>query len=265
MRVRKGVTILIYVLVIFGAIGGCNVLLTPFRGQAAQTIVDHSGMQKAAEHFVRLYLAWDEPLEKRKIAMQEIAPSVTQYLVSGKQTVDYVESGTPYFSGERGYVDVSALTHAKVENEEIARRYKLTVYFVADGAGGYVIERMPLIAIQPTQEDPRPVMTKEQETAANSIKPTLQVFLPALLSGDLRSVQTLLTDDSQIVPYDGEYKFLGIQDIRVRESSQPDKADYAVDVVLKVQDVQFQQTLSIQVYLWIKSSKEKYYVVRANV
>ncbi|MFC5401777.1 conjugal transfer protein [Cohnella soli] len=269
MRIRRLVSIVVYILLFFGCIAGLNVLTGGFRSDPETNIPDYHAMQMEAEHFSRLYLDWDKPLDQRQKEMGEIAPSVVPYLVSGKQSVEYVESGTPYFSGNRAYVDVTAITRivAKVEEkeEEVSRRYKLTVFFVPAGGGEYVVERMPLQTILPATGDPRPVMDKMQETAASSIKPTLQVFLPALLSGDLRSVQTLLKPDSQIVAYKGEYEFLSIQDVRIREPSNVDLADYAVDIVMKVNDVQIGQETSLQVYLWVKQEGEKYYVVRANV
>lgn len=268
MVIRRITSILLYVLLFFGAIAGCSVLTGSFGG-GAQSVPDYSGMQKSAEYFTRLYLDWEAPLEDRVKKMDEIAPSVSTYLVAGKQSVQYVEAETPYFSGGRGYVDVLAITKAvskgEKENKEITRRYKLTVYFVPDGSGHYVVERMPLISLLPQQANPRPVMSKEQEVVAASVKPALEVFLPALLSGDLSSVQTMLLDDSEIVTYHGEYEYFGIEDIRIREPSNLRAADHAVDVVLEVRDVQLDQVLFIQVYLWMKENSNKFYIVRANV
>jgi hypothetical protein len=274
MKIRRTVQVVLYIFLFFGAISGCNVVTGAFRHQEVQVAPDYSALQRQAEYFTTLFLDWKKPLEERKTAMAEIAPSVVPYLVSGKQSVLFVEAGTPVFSGERVFVDVIATTRAtafvkvaeKETEQEVSRRYKLKVYFVSDGNGRYVVERMPLQNILPAAvNDPRPVMTEEQEAVATTIKPTLSVFLPALMSGDLRSVQTLLKTNTEIVPFHGEYEYLDIQDIRVRVPSDSKVADYAIDVVIKVKDVELKQSLSMQVYLWVKQEGDKFYIVRANV
>lgn len=267
--VRKTVSILLYICLFFAAITGCNTVVGLFSDNTVVTGPDYSGMQKAAERFSTLFMDWNKPLEERKKLMAVIAPTVVPFLVSGEQSVLYVETGIPYFSGARGFVDVKVWTTSEIIEDElkkdVTRKYLMSVYFVPDTVGGQVIEGMPLVSILPPDTDPRPIMNQEQETVKEGLKPTLEVFMPALLSGDLRSVQTLLKSDSQVVPYHGEYKLEEIQSIRVRDPSNPKLSDYAVDVVLKVEDVAMKQSLSIQVYLWIQVEGDKYYVVRANL
>ena len=266
---RKIIRIVIYVFLFFSVVTGCNSFLGIFRDNSNAVTPDYTGLQKKAEYFSTIFLDWNKPLDDRKEKMQIIAPTVVPYLVSGKQSVQYVEAGTPYFSKDLGYVDVNVIVKAikSVDGEDnvIFRNYKLSVYFVNDTNGDFIVERMPLVSIVPITSEQTSGMDKEQRSAAINMEPTLEVFLPALLSGDLRSVQTLIRDNAQIVTFKGEYEFLAIKDINVRQPSSQKEADYAADVVLKVKDVELNQIVYIQVYVWVKEDGDKFYVVRANL
>jgi len=260
---------IVTVLLLLGALSGLSVLKSVFFRSEAIAAPDYSSMQKTSEYFTTLYLNWSGDLEDRKLKMKQIAPVVADYLVKGKQTVNFVSASTPYFSKGRGFVDVVAWTKIKSLNEQnevvyYPRKYDATIFFAQKEDGSYQIDSVPMMSIDKTIEKLSEKKSSSAEQAViDMVEPVLTVFIPAFLSGDMSTAQNLILPESEIKPYAGEYVFKKIDDIRVRIPEGASTGEYVVDVTVTVTDKNLDQQLTMLLNLQVEQQSSKFYITRA--
>lgn len=254
----------------FSSIAGLNTFLSMFSREEIVQEKDYSNMQKTAEYFVSLYLNWSGSLEQRQLKMKQIAPIVVPYLIEGNQSVNFSRAlGLPYFSNDRGFVDVTAWTSIiqKDENGQkvsIPRKYNITVLFLRQEDGSYVIDNVPTLRIDKSKQEFALNKTESSKVAVvDMLTPVLKVFLPAYLSGDMSTAQNLILPDSVINPQNGEYKFAEIESVRIRDTAEDTTNEYVADVNLTVIDTETKAKINILINMLVRQEGTKFYVIRA--
>ncbi|MGP3788232.1 conjugal transfer protein [Paenibacillus sp. 1A_MP2] len=267
---RKFAKYIVIVVLCFAAIAGLKTLFSIFTKEEVVQAQDYSNMQKTAEYFVTLYLNWVGPLEQRQLKMNQIAPSVVPYLIKGNQSVNFSRAvGLPYFSNDRGFVDVTAWTTITEKNElgekiSVPRKYNITVLFLRQSDGTYVIDSVPTLRIDKSKQD---FAKQENDASKNAVvdmlTPVLKVFLPAYLSGDMSTAQNLILPESTILSQNGEYSYVGIESVRIRETADNKTNEYVADVTVTVKDKETKATINILINMLVRQDETKFYVIRA--
>lgn len=269
MSVRKFTQWFMIALVFLGALGGVSALKSAFFHSEVVAAPDYSPMQKSAEYFMTLYLNWSGDLEDRQLKMKQIAPSIANFLTKGKQTVNFVSSGTPYFSKERGFVDVVVWTKIKSTNDQgkvvyYPRKYESTVLYALQEDGTYQIDSAPMLSIDRTMtKEKEQKLSASEQAVVSMIEPIFTVFIPAFLSGDMSTAQNLILPDSYIEPYAGEYKLKKIDNIRLRIPDGAKVGDYVADVTITVVDESLKQQMTMLLNLRVIQQGSNFYVLRA--
>lgn len=266
--VRKGVRYAVIILLLVSAFTGLNTIIGIFSKNEVQAVPDYSGMQKTAEFFMELYLDWSKPLEDRQMKMKQIAPGIVPYLVEGEQTVNFLRSEKPYFSADRGFVDITIWTTIPEEDNGqqilIPRKYNSTVLFVRQSDGTYLIDSVPTLKINRNKSELVKVETDSSKRAVEEmLTPILKVFIPAYLSGDMSTAQNLLLPESEIKAQQGDYAFVKIAGVRIRSTADDKLGEYVADVTVTVKDKQAKQSISILINMLVRQESTKFYVIKA--
>jgi hypothetical protein len=270
---RKLTSAFVWVLIALSALGGIGFVANIGKPTASGggALGEYAEARALAEQFTAIYLTVDEHADDRRMRLAVIAPDaspLSSKAVKESQQVEGVYAGNVYHSGARTIVEVEAWASTmkdvevepeKLERQRVLRHYQLTVYLEKDGQGKYFVSGLPIVREQQLPKSSERVMDEELVATRDAMMPTLQAVVPAVFKGDMHPVVNYLADETSINLYHGEFEFVAITNVWVRESAEN---EYIVDVDVEVRDSLLRNTQYIRLNTVMKMIEGKYYLER---